>query len=308
MKQVIILATAWEPNYWDVDKEAPYPKTKCTDLPEWDELARNCPLPGLGVYTMQGKKDYRQEPFVYLKITHMRCDGKPYFTFKAIKKSSTKSEDIIDKLPSQNKSSPLKPKLFSAIDVDQIIKILSEIGEEVPKDWLALIELTEIRVTWYDYIGKYFLDLREGNLSYEEFEDRVANLLKALGFEVSQKGHKTPENTPDGVATFEDEYHIVYDCKNTSNFIPTTEDNRAIKKYLEDEGKILKGKIFGVFIARSFGEEQRRDIFYFRTEELLYLLYKKLSIGRKFNLAPLKKILDNKMNLTIETIDKEWLI
>jgi len=51
MKQVILLATDWASDYWESNKEAPYPKTKYTELPGWEELSKNCPLAGLGIYS-----------------------------------------------------------------------------------------------------------------------------------------------------------------------------------------------------------------------------------------------------------------
>jgi len=38
MKKILLLATVWQPDYWESDKEAPYPKHKYTDLPEWDMI------------------------------------------------------------------------------------------------------------------------------------------------------------------------------------------------------------------------------------------------------------------------------
>lgn len=305
MKKVILLETAWTSDYWESDKEAQYPKTTYTQLLGWEDLSKNCPLAGLGIYIKQKEKDFTRIPFVYLKITGMRNDTttqQPFFDFKVIKKSNTQSKSLTDRLSAENK------KLFSAIDAGKLIKILNEIDEKPPKEWLDFIELVETPVTWHDYIGKYLLDLKSGSLGNEEFEDRVADLLTALGFDVVQKGHRIQGEYPDGIAAFEDEYAVVYDCKNTLNFIPTAADNRAVEKYMKDEGKMRKEKtILSAFITKSFGAAPQKDVFYFSVDFLLYLLYKKLSLGSRFNLAPLKKILDNKISLTIETIDKEWL-
>jgi hypothetical protein len=205
-------------------------------------------------------------------------------------------------LPSENN------KFFSAIEAGQLINILKQIGEEPPKEWLDLTKLDAISVDWRDWIGKYFLELKTGSLSDNEFEDRIFCLLTALGFHVTQKGHIIEGEYCDGVATFESEYAIVYDCKNTVDFIPSAENKRALDKYLGDEKKTRKEKyLFSAFIAKSFGERQR-DVFYFSVDAMLYLLYKKLIIGSEFSLSPLKKILTNNMSVTIETIDKEWLI
>jgi hypothetical protein len=112
MNRVIILATGWTEDYWGAEKEAQYPKTRYTELPDWEELSKHCPLAGLGVYITQKGKD-----------------------------------------------------------------------------------------------------LRSGNLGNEEFEDRVANLLTALGFNVRQKGYKSRGEYPDGIAFLDDQYSVVYDCQ-----------------------------------------------------------------------------------------------
>ena len=53
MKEVLLLATAWTSDYWESDKEAPYPKNKYTDLTGWDDLSKRCPLPGIGKYFLE---------------------------------------------------------------------------------------------------------------------------------------------------------------------------------------------------------------------------------------------------------------
>jgi len=98
-----------------VDKETPYPKTKNTDLREWDSFSKNCPLAGVGRYIKQRGNDFSRYPFIYLKIIGMRFDLntlQPYFEFKAITKSRTESRKLEQNLPSD------KRKLFSAIKFD----------------------------------------------------------------------------------------------------------------------------------------------------------------------------------------------
>ena len=305
MKKVILLCTAWAPDYWESPKEAPYPKRKYTDLSDWETLSKNCPLPGIGIYIKQKNKDFRENPFVYLKITGMRYDENdksPCFNFEPIKESSIESKILMEKLPPENQK-----LLFSAIDVFQLDKILNEIGEKPPEEWSKLIKLVIEPAEWYDYIGEYFLELKSGTLNDDEFEDRIADLLTALGFEVTQKGHKLRGEYPDGIAIF-DNYGIVYDCKNTAEFTPTKDDIRALEKYLNDEKKVYEDySLYPAFIAKSFKEHLKPIIFYFSVEDLLYLLYKKLKMGFKFNLSPFKKILSNNMSLNTKTIDNEWL-
>lgn len=304
MKKALILATGWAPDYWESDKEAPYPKTKYTELDEWDDLFKNCPLPGIGRYIKQKDRDLSTERFVYLKVSGMRYDPntqEPYFSVKFLKKSNTESSKLENGLPYN------KRRFFSAMESEELIKILKNIGEEPPEEWKKLTEIKEEITHWKDYLGKYFLEMEEKSLSNDEFEDRVAALLVALGFEVDPKGHKVPGEYPDGIFSFDD-YAIVYDCKNTQNFAPSAEDERAIRKYLDDEQKIRSEKnILCAFIAKGFKEEGKKDIFYLSITSLLYLLYKRLRLGSRFNLSPLKKILDNSFRLTMEIIDKEWI-
>ncbi|MGB9853143.1 MAG: hypothetical protein ACPLPX_09825 [Candidatus Kapaibacteriota bacterium] len=304
MKKILLLATAWEPDYWESDKEAPYPKTNYADLPEWDDLSKNCPLPGIGRYIIQKNKDYSSNQFVYLKITGMRYDPstkQPYFDFKTLMKSKTESYKLKDHLPKFNQN-----KLFFAIESEKLIEILKNIGEDPPEEWLKLIEIKEEIIHWKDYIGKYFLEMEVKTLSNDEFEDRVFVLLNAIGFNVTQKGHTLPGEYPDGIASFDD-YAVVYDCKNTSSFSPSSADIRATTKYLEDEKKIRREKnMFSAFIAKSFGQQSSGDIFYFTINSLTYLLFKKLLLGSEFTLDPIKKILTNKTPLTTDLIDKEW--
>lgn len=107
-------------------------------------------MPGLGIYIKWKEKDFRENPFVYLKIIGMEYDPDtegPCFYFKAIKKSDTPSKILIDKLPSENKN-----KLFSAIEVDLMIKILREIGEKPTEEWLSFIKEVKISGDWRDYL------------------------------------------------------------------------------------------------------------------------------------------------------------
>lgn len=304
MKEVLILATGWSNDYWEFDKEAPYPKYKYTDLEGWDNLSKSCPLPGIGRYIKQKGNDFCSCPFVYLAITGMRYDintRQPYFKFETIAKSKTESRKLEGKLPSA------KRKLYSAMKYEDLIEILQNLGEQPPEKWSKLTKVEEEIIQWEDYIGKYILQVRDVLLSNDEFEDRVAALLNALGFKVTQKGYKLPGEYADGIAVFARDYAIVYDCKNTDDFVPTSQDERAIRKYLEDERKIRdEENIYCAFIAKSSKTEVKRGIFFLPVDSLLYLLYKKLVLGAEFSLSPVKKILDDFLPFNGKIIDKEW--
>jgi len=300
MKKILVLKTFWKKDYWERAKETHYPRRSYKELEDWEDLEKMLPLPGLGVYIRGKSHDYSREFFVYIKVKGMRYNenGEPYFDFEPIGKSHTTSTKLLKRLSGK--------ALFFSITPKEVFQILEDLGEEPPREWLDLLK-EEKKIIWGGWIGGYFLDLEEKEMGNNEFEDRVADLLKAIGFNVIQKGHKLRGDFPDGIA-WVDDYYIVYDCKNQEQYAPTEDDIRAIKKYLEDERKRNgeENKYYPVFIAKSTRIYIKKDVFCIPISSLLYLLYKKLYLGSKFKLGPIKKILDDKNQLTIETIDKEW--
>jgi hypothetical protein len=310
MCKVLLLATGRRRTYWNSPKEADYSRRSYKDLPEWESLARNCPLPGIGIYIKQKQNDFSSQHFVYLKVKGMRYDPNsemPYFDFEPVGHSKTPSRELVGRLGDSE-----RVPLFSVKDCSEILTVLQALRETPPSAWKDLLSpeqntTSQARYTWEDYIGKYFLDIKDTNISNNEFEDRVCALLTAIGFEVEQRGHRVPGEYPDGIA-FVEGYGLVYDCKNSTDYRPTTDDKRAIRKYLEDEKKAYESKtLFPVFIAKSFRSYDEKDIYHLDVEALNYLLYKKICLGSKFNLSRIKKLLDNKTTLNRDIIDNEWL-
>ena len=307
MNQVILLTTDWAKDYWHESKTAKYPgKVSYTQVPDWSNLAASCPLPGLGIYYRGRKNDYSRIPFVYIKINEMTYDpgtGNPYFRFEPVRVSKTQSDRLRAKLP------PTCRGLISTIQIEDLLNVLSDIGEEPPDEWLKLpIAGTSQKpsLAWRDYLGNYFLELEGSNLSDREFEDRIASTLTALGFKVTQKGHKKEGAYADGVAIHEDT-GIVYDCKNSQNYAPTEDDIRALKQYTSEEMTLNSGKALnGAFIARDFRTQPRQNIFHLPVEALLYLLFVKLSKGNEFNLNPFKLLLKKGGELSRRKIDEYW--
>jgi hypothetical protein len=83
--------------------------------------------------------------------------------------------------------------------------------------------------------------------------------------------------------------------------------SERLKDILNDEKKIRRDeKFYPTFIAKSFGPQRGKDIFYLDVSSLIYLLYKKLKLGSKFNLRPIKKILEKETQLREDIIDNEW--
>jgi len=300
------LKTAWERDFWETRHVAPYPKRSYRLLTDWDQLKRSLPLPGIGVYIKQKDRNFLNENFSYIRITGMEYDEnteQPIFHFEFVAKSKTESIELL------NKGGFRKKELFFSIDGNSIIKILKDLGEDPPREWLELLE-TGVRVYgWRDWIGSYFLELESEYLSNDEFEDRVARLLGAIGFEVVQRGHTVEGDYPDGIAKYGN-YVIVYDCKNTRNYFPNEADLRAIKKYQEDEMKRLgeDKKYFAMLIAKSAKPTVYKDVFTVPVGSLLFLLYKKLVGGIRFMLDPIKRILEDKIWLTEDNLEKEYIV
>jgi hypothetical protein len=87
MCKVLLLATGRSDTYWNSPRAADYSGRSYKDPPEWESLASNCPLPGIGIYIKQKGKDFSSRHFVYLKIKGMRYDSNsetPYFDFEPV--------------------------------------------------------------------------------------------------------------------------------------------------------------------------------------------------------------------------------
>jgi len=305
MNQVILLTTRWSRNYWESTQDAPYKWDVINNgLSNLTDLAKSFPLPALGIYGKGKQEDYSDRNFVYIRIQGITADDKPangLFHSEPVKPSSTSSNVLRSKLPDR--------RLVAVIETDTLLKILNEIGEQPPTQWLQMVtrEVVSIKTpSWRDYLGHYFLELESGNMGDNEFEDRIARLLTALGFKVTQKEHSIQGACADGIALHED-IGIVYDCKNTQSYTPTESDVRALKQYTNDEMTLHSEKtLYSAFISRDFQSPPRQDTFHLRVEPLLYLLWVKLVKGSEFNLNPHKLILQKRRELNRETIDEYW--
>lgn len=306
MKKAIILCTRWKV-FFEKENIAPYDGFDSSKLQGWDEFIKQGIIPALGVYT----KEFNEECFVYIKVLGLSKDnsGFPRFDFKVIEKSNTPSFKLLNLL--ENKF------LFSSISQNEIMSKLKQINENPPSEWVNLFE-KEIKITedtsetnnieWLAYIGEYYKRLFNRNISNNEFEDIVAKLLIALGFDVEQAGHNVVGAKPDGVATH-NEYSLVYDCKNSDNFYLNEEERRKMDNYIKDENIIRKKhELFPLFIARGYNNSMKANYNFLTVENLIYLLYKKLTFGFKFSLERLFRIIKRGKELSKDSIDIEFRI
>ncbi|RSN74562.1 hypothetical protein D6D85_07870 [Candidatus Methanodesulfokora washburnensis] len=310
LREVLVLCTFWKSDYWESDKVAPYPKMSTKPVQHLKDML---PLAGIGVYTKGKGKDYtHQSPcFLIIKGITENEKGEPQFDFHYVSKmQGIKSSELLNKMGKQG--------LFFTVPGERVLSVLKESGIEPPIEWQKLLEIGSISApSWQDWIGKRFLDILQ-QISNDDYEDRIAEILKALGFEVEQLGHRKEGEYPDGIAYAKD-FAIIYDCKNSFNYSLKANDRRAIIKYIQDAKKKIKEqrgieKSYFAIIAHSYSEVKNiSDIeketfsigFLLTSEAMLYLLFKKISLGRSFLLANFEKLPSNQV-ITVENVEKVY--
>jgi hypothetical protein len=308
MKEVLVLCTGWSQDYWESDKVAPYPKRSIQPI---RHLKNTLPIAGIGAYLKQKGRDFssRSPCFLIVKNIDENEKGEPQFDFHFISKiEGITSSKFLGEVGT--------PGLFFSISQDKILDVLNKFGIKPPPEWKALLE-EKPQPSWQDHVGKYYLDIL-GPISNSEYEDRIAKVFTALGFEVEQIGYKKEGEYPDGIIYSKD-FAIIYDCKNRSNYFLDARDKRAMIKYVQYAKRRIKeqrgiDKVYFAFIAHSYGEvENISDIeketstkgLLFTSEALLYLVFKKLSLGRLFLLADFEELISNQI-VTVENIEKVY--
>jgi hypothetical protein len=301
MTEILVLCTWWEPDYWERDKTASYPRRSIKPV---QHLKDKTPLPGIGVYIRGRGRNYTyQAPcFLIIKDISENEKGEPLFDFHFISRmEGLTSAEILREIP--------KKELFFIVSEKEGLKALQNFNIQPPPEWLNLLGKKAPLPTpsWLDWIGRYFREILQ-TISNNEYEDRIAEIFIALGFDVKQLGHIQEGEYPDGIAYSKD-FAIVYDCKNRTNYTLNANDKRAIVKYvqhykprIEERKKI--GRIHFAIIAHSYDKiknisdiekETSSKGFLLTSEDMLYLLYKKLSLGPAFLLADFEELISNKV-------------
>lgn len=310
MPDTITLTTNWGYNYWELGKPGRFPTTNISErLPSWRQLKAKCPLPAIGLYTDQFTD--RRFDYIIIKDINAETDGTPYFDYEFVSKGFKESCFLDEKVNRGRK------KFYFPVDWSLMLQSLRALEQHPPQKWLDLFEEnvplinTEVTVTeatdWSSYLGRYFLELRDRQLGNEEFENRVATLLTALGFKVLQKGHLLVGTVPDGVATYSGDIGLVYDCKNSTGYIPTADDMRALESYYHDErAKHRDRQMFPCFIAKKGNTPMVGDKLVISVESLMYVLFKKLASGNDFKLDPIRNFFTNKRAFSIDNIKTYW--
>jgi hypothetical protein len=306
MAEIIVLCTWWEADYWEKDRVAPYPTTSVKPV---QHLKNSLPLAGIGVYTKGRGRDFTSQPpcFLIIKSITENENGEPQFDFCHVSKmQGIASSTFLSEIGIR--------KLFFSVSEEEVLPFLERYSIKPPQEWQKLLEAKpQLAPSWLDWIGKHFHDIQQ-TISNNEYEDRIAEIFTALGFEVEQLGHKQEGEYPDGIAYSKD-FAIIYDCKNRTNYFLNANDKRAIIKYVQrakrriEERKKIE-KIDFALIAHSYDKvENMSDIeketsskgFLLTSEVMLYLLYRKLSLGPAFLLADFEELISNQV-IKIEDI------
>jgi len=308
MAEILVLCTWWKPDYWERDEIAPYPKMPIKSV---QHVKNALPLAGIGVYTKGRGRDFTAQPPCFLIVKNITENekGEPQFDFHHISKmQGITSSMFLNEIGKRN--------LFFTVSENEVLTVLEKFGIKPPPEWQKLLETKPPAApSWPDWISKYFQDILQ-TISNNEYEDRVAEIFRALGFEVEQLGHKKEGEYPDGIAYSKD-FAIIYYCKNRTNYFLNANDKRAMTKYVQDAKRRIEeqkeiGKVYFAFIAHSYDKvENISDIeketsskgLLLISETLLYLLFKKLSLGRAFYIAGFEKLISNQV-VTTENVER----
>jgi hypothetical protein len=310
LNEVLILCTDWAEDYWETDKTAPYPKMSISPV---RHLKHSAMIPGIGVYVKGKKADLSSfSPcFIIVKNVEETEKGEPLFQFHFLQSmEGISSAQFIDRIRRQG--------LFFSLPKEKILAALDRLGIEAPSEWIMLLG-KQLPPPWQSWIGEHFLNILK-SVSTQEHEDRAAEVFKALGFEVEQMGYRKEGEYPDGIITYSPDFSIVYDCKNCSNYFLDARDKRAMIKYIQDAKRRIKEKlkiekVYFAIIAHSYDQRTKNlsDIeketstkgILLTSETMLYLLFKKLSLGRSFLLTDFEGLI-SAQTVMMENIDRMY--
>lgn len=308
MNEVLVLYTDWARDYWEEDKTAPYPKRSIATVRHLKHVPQ---IPGIGVYMSGKKADFSAVSpcFIVVRNVEENEKGEPLFQFHFMQKIDISSATLTAEIG--------KHQLFFTIPKEEILGILDKLGIKPPSEWITL-QGAALQPSWQNWTGEHFLGILK-SVSSTEYEDRTAHVFRALGFDVNQMGYTKEGEYPDGIAHSAD-FSIVYDCKNSKDYFLDARDKRALIKYIQDAKRRIREergieKVRFVIVAHSFDQRARNlnDIeketstkgFLLTSEALLYLLFKKLSLGRKFLLANFEELVSAQI-VTMDSIDKAY--
>jgi len=308
MREILVLCTGWEPDYWEKYRAVLYPKMSIESV---KHLKDRVPIPAIGVYVRGKAGDYSQRPpcFLIVKSISENEEGAPHFDFHYVSQiSGLTSAQFLNEMPARK-------GLFFSIPEEEVLSILRKFNIRPPREWWEVPEAKIVLPPWLDWVGARFQSIILKRVYSDEYEDRIAEIFRALGFEVEQLGHVKEGEYADGIAYSKD-FAIIYDCKNMVDYSLNARDKRALINYVNRDKRRIQErrkieKIYFAIIAHSFGRiEGMSDIeketgckgFLLTSEAMLYLLYKKLYLGPSFLLVDFEELISTRP-LKIEQIE-----
>jgi len=267
-------------------------------------------IPGIGVYIKGKKRDLRAIPPCFLVIKNIEENekGEPLFHLGFIQKiEGISSAQFIAETGRQG--------FFFNLPQEKVLEALTRLGIQPPTEWKTLLS-EKPQPSWQNWIGEHFLSILKP-ISTDEYEDRIADVFRALGFETEQIGYKKEGEYPDGIFYARD-FSVVYDCKNRLDYFLDAKDKRAMIKYIQDAKRRIKEKrgierVYFALITHSYDQRTKNlsDIeketstkgILLTSDSLLYLLFKKLSLGHSFLLTDLEGLVSGQI-VTRENIDR----
>ena len=148
MAEILVLCTYWEPNYWERDRVAPYPKRSIEPV---KHMKNKTPIPAIGVYTKGKGKDYTHQPpcFLIIKNISENEKGEPQFDFHFISQmQGLTSVQFLAEIQ--------KRDLFYSVSEEEALPVLEKLGVKPPPEWQKLLEAKPLLVpSWPDWIGRY---------------------------------------------------------------------------------------------------------------------------------------------------------
>ncbi|MEM2931032.1 MAG: hypothetical protein QW797_09280 [Thermoproteota archaeon] len=309
MKEVLILCTGWHGDYWESRRTVSYSKKSVEPV---RHLKNALPVAGVGVYIKWRERDYSSQPPCFLMVKNIGENekGELQLDLQFVSKiEGTTSREFLKEIGGFQ-------DLFFSIPKEKVLDAFRKIGVKPPLEWERLLE-EKPKPSWLDWVGKRFHDILQP-ISNTEYEDRVADIFNALGFEVEQIGYRREGEYPDGILYSKD-FAIVYDCKNRSNYFIDARDKRAMIKYVQYAKRRIEEqrgitRVYFALVAHSYGnvegvgdieKEASTKGFLFTSEALLHLLFKKMYLGRLFLLSDFEELISSQV-ITVENIEKVY--
>lgn len=309
--RLLVLKTRTSDDYFYQSREVNYPRLVASDA--LDEFMGNLPVAGLGVYVDSDREGAgavsSSQPPAYLRITGLRRDetGKSHIRFEFLGKMTETSSAELDRELATG-------RWIEAVTRDAWVKAQQSLQVKPPREWEHIFEATSARPACVAFLGPRLLRLLDAGTDYETCKTTVAEVLTALGFDISPlKLVDQGETAPNGFAcTPVGErfgYWFIYDCR-SKPFRLRPEDGFRIKSHIRKawrEFPALKAVPADaarfLLLAPDYDRPNETEQFANEIEQqtgakvglltfeaLLYVLTRKLALGYRFTVADVDRL------------------